>query len=91
MSFPIRVESNDDEFVASLVGASDVRVVRTTRPQAIAALKTEIQELIDHGKLESLEMETVGISSLAGRYSDNPTLSDICDQALQMRDAELNS
>ncbi len=88
MSFPVLVETQEDQFAASLAGAPDVRVVQPTRSQAIAALKSEIQQRIEIGELMSLDVDAVSVSSLAGRYGDDPTLDEICDEAYQLRDAE---
>lgn len=91
MGFPKLVKPRQGQFSASLVGASDVRVVEPTRSQAISALTAEIQHRIDVGELMSLDVEPVAVSSLAGSYSDDPTLSEICDRAYEVRDAELRS
>lgn len=88
MTFPIVVKMHDDQFSASLVGAPDVRVVELTRDQAIAALKANLQQRVEHGELLSLDIDAVSISSLAGKYSTDPTLREICNQAYQRRDAE---
>lgn len=88
MSFPVLVESKNGHFMASLVGAPNLSVVGSTRALAIAALKTEIQQRVELGELLSLEVETIGVSNLAGKYRDDPTLQEICEQAYQMRDAE---
>ncbi len=91
MSFPILVQAQEEgQIAASLAGAPDVRVVQPTRTLAIAALETEIRQRIDSGELLSLEIEPVGVSSLAGRYGDDPTLGEICDEAYRLRDAERN-
>lgn len=52
------------------------------------ALKAVIEQRIATGELLSLEVETTGISSLAGKYEADPTLRAICDEAYQLRDAE---
>lgn len=88
MTFPVLVEAQEGRFAASLVGAPNVRVVEPTRAQAIAAIRSAIQQRIELGELLSLEIETIGVSSLAGEYRDDPTLSEIRDQAYQLRDAE---
>jgi hypothetical protein len=90
MTFPVLIEANDGQFAASLLGAPNVRVVEPTRSQAIAALKAEIEQRIQLGELLSLEIELVGVLSLAGKYSTDPTLREICDSAYQLRDAEHN-
>lgn len=88
MTFPILVEACDDQFAASLVGVPNVRVVGSTRSQAIDALKAIIEHRVALGELLSLDIETIGVSSLAGKYDTDPTLRTICDDAYQMRDAE---
>jgi len=88
MNFPILIESSDGQFTASLVGVPDVRVVEPTRSEAIEALKAEIKQRIQLGELLSLEIDTIGISRLAGKYSTDPTLREINDNAYQIRDAE---
>ena len=37
----------------------------------------------------TLDIESVGITSLAGKYSDDPTLESICADAYRERDAEI--
>ncbi len=62
--------------------------MKPTRLKAIDALKTRIQHGIERGELLSLEVEAEGISSLAGKYGDDPTLGEICGEAYELRDAE---
>ncbi len=88
MTFPILVKARGGQFAASLAGAPNVRVVEPTRSEAIDALKSKIRQRVDRGELLSLEIETEGVSSLAGTYRDDPTLGEICDEAYQLRDAE---
>ena len=42
---------------------------------------------LDHGELVALEVRRRGLTSLFGRYRDDPTLREICDAAYQERDA----
>jgi hypothetical protein len=88
MTFPVVVEACDGQFAASLVGVPNVRVVGPTRSQAIEALKEELGYRVTRGELLSLDIETIGVSSLAGKYAVDPTLRTICDEAYQLRDAE---
>ena len=88
MTFPVLVEDCDGQFAASLVGIPEVRVVGATRSQAIDALKVEIEQRVAEGGLVSLHIETVGVSSLAGKYDADPTLRAICEDAYLARDAE---
>jgi len=88
MTFPILVEACDGQFAASLVGVPKVRVVAPTRSQAIDALKAEIEHRVALGELLSLDVEAIGVSSLAGKYGTDPTLRAICEDAYRRRDAE---
>jgi hypothetical protein len=88
MTFPVLVEPCDGQFAASLIGMPNIRVVGPTRSQAIEALKAEIEHRVTRGELLSLDIETMGVSSLAGKYDIDPTLRTICDDAYQARDAE---
>lgn len=88
MTFPVLVEGQNGHFTASLVGAPHLSAEEATRDEAIAALKAAIQQRIARGELLSLEVDTIGVTDLAGRFKDDPTLREICEQAYQMRDAE---
>ena len=88
MTFPVVVEACDGQFAASLVGVPNVRVVGSTRFQAIDALSEELEHRVARGELLSLDIETIGVSSLAGKYEADPTLRTICDEAYQRRDAD---
>jgi hypothetical protein len=90
MTFPVVIEACDGQFAASFVGAPNVRVVEPTRDQAIAALRGELQQRVQRGELLALDIDVVSISSLAGKYSADPTLREICNQAYQRRDAGRN-
>jgi hypothetical protein len=63
-------------------------VVGPTRAQVIDALKVEIEHRVALGELLSLDIETIGVSSLAGKYEADPTLRTICEEAYQRRDTD---
>ena len=63
-------------------------MVGSTRSQAIDALREELEYHVARGELLSLDLETIGVSSLAGKYEADPTRCTICDEAYQLRDAE---
>lgn len=89
MTFPVLVEAQNGHFVASLAGAPNLRVIEATRTQAIAALRAELEQRIEQGELLALEIDTIAVADLAGSFSDDPTLREICTQAYEMRDAEM--
>ena len=88
MTFPIVVEPCDGQFAASLLGEPKVRGVGRTRSQAVDALKTEIEHRVAIGELMSLEIDTIGVTDLAGRYQTAPTLRTICSEAYEKRDSD---
>ena len=90
MTFPIIIESTEGQFTATLAGAPHMSVVGATRSEAIGALEAEIKQRIRRGDLLPLEIESSDVTDLAGKYSGDPTLRDICDDALRQRDAELD-
>ena len=88
MTFSVLVEACDGQFAASLAGVPKVRVVGPTRSEAIDALKAEIEHRVALGELLALDIETIGVSNLAGKYEADPTLCKICDDAYRDRDAD---
>lgn len=90
MTCPIIVEPADDQFTASLAGVGHVRATAPTREQAIVALREELDARVKRGELVFIDLSPIGVSSLAGKFADDPTLRDICEQAYRERDAELN-
>lgn len=91
MTVPVLVECCDGQFAASLVGQPNVRVVRPTREEALAALAAELQNRVGRGELVMLEVPSEGLLGLAGKYADDPTLGDICTEAYAQRDQEADS
>jgi len=88
MTFPVLVEACDGQFAASLVGVPKVRVVGPSRSQAISSLRAEIERRVAAGELLTLDIETIGVSNLAGKYDKDLTLRTICDDAYRARDAD---
>ena len=90
MTFAVFVEPREGQFVATLAGVPEVRVVGASRGEAIEALKAEIAQRVRRGELLALEIGAAGASEFAGKYAADPTLRQICDHAYRQRDAELN-
>ena len=88
MTFSAVVAQHNGQFSATLVGVPEVSVVGSSRSDAIASLEAEIRKRVEHGELVSLEVGSAGISSLAGKYADDASLQEICDDAYADRDAE---
>jgi len=88
MTFPVMIEANNGQFTAVLVGAPTIRAIGPTRDAALAALHTDLAQRLARGELVSLDLSPTGVSGLAGTYSTDPTLRDICTEAYRTRDTE---
>lgn len=89
MTFPVLVHPTQGLFEASLVGAPDVRATAATREEALAKLETAISKQMDQGELVMLEVRHRGLAGLFGKFRDDPTLREICDEAYKERDADV--
>ena len=89
MTFSVIVHPAAGQFEASLVGACDVRATGPTRAVALAALEAAIEKRVEQGELLTLEIGRKGLAGLFGKYRDDPTLQDICDEAYKERDADV--
>jgi hypothetical protein len=88
MMFPVMIEPCDGQFAATLLGAPTIRAVGATRDDALRALHTDLAQRLAQGEFVTLEVSPQGVTDLAGTYSTDPTLRDICAEAYRMRDAE---
>lgn len=89
MHFSVMVHTVHGQFEAALVGAPEVRATAPTRADALAALETVIEKRVQQGELVTLEIGRKGLAGLFGKYRDDPTLQDICDEAYKERDADV--
>ena len=90
MTFPVSIQPADGQFEATLVGAPRCAPTAATREQALAALETAIEVRLDRGELVALEVRRRGLTGLFGKYRDDPTLPEICQEAYQTRDADVH-
>jgi hypothetical protein len=88
MTFAVMIEPYDGQFAATLLGASTIRAVGATRDDALRALHTDLAQRLAQGEFVSLEVSAQAITDLAGTYSTDSTLRDICAEAYRTRDAE---
>ncbi len=88
MTFPITIERCDGQYAAKLVGEHDVRVVRATREEALSAIQGELRQRVERGELVSVEVARGGSSAVAGKFADDPTLQDICEEIHSQRDQD---
>ena len=87
MTFPVLVQPTQGQFEATLAGVPEVRATAATRTEALAALQTVIDQRLVQGALVALEIGRQGVSGLAGKYRDDPTLREICEEAYRQRDS----
>ena len=88
MTFPVVVHPAEGQFEATLVGAPDVRATASTRAEALPKLEAAISERLDQGELVMLEVRRLGLAGLFGKFRNDPTLREICEEAYQQRDAD---
>ncbi len=88
MSFPVFINQDNGHFVATLVGSPDVRVTAPSRESALAEMRLVLKQRMSQGELVFLDLEPEGILAMAGKYRDDPTIQDICDEIYRERDAE---
>jgi hypothetical protein len=88
MTVPVLVESANGQFCASVVGSPQLRCVRPSRAEAIAALQGELAHKLAAGELVNLEIVPLGVSGLAGRFQDDETLAAIREEIYRERDAD---
>lgn len=88
MSFPILIHQDNGHFVATLLGAPEMRVVAPTRESALAQMQSVLDQRFAKGELVFLDVPHEGIMAIAGKYRDDPTIGGIRDEIYRERDAE---
>lgn len=88
MTFPILVEPDNGQFAAQLVGEQNIRFIRPTREEAVAAIQAELRQRVQRGELVSVEVVKQGVAAVAGKFADDPTLDDLCEEIYAERDRQ---
>lgn len=88
MTVPVLIQSTNGQFSASLVGSPELHCTGPSKSEALAALQQELAQKVRKGELVNLELTAAGVSGLAGRFADDPTLREICSEIYRERDAE---
>jgi hypothetical protein len=88
MTVPVWVEQSNGKFTATILGAPQVKAQADTKEQAVAAVTAQLRNAIAHGQVVFVDPGFVGVSGLAGKYKDDPTLREICEEAYRLRDAD---
>jgi hypothetical protein len=89
MTLPILIQSTAGQFSASLLGSPEIRFVGSSKEEAIAGLQHQLSQKMKAGEIVNMELAP-GISGLAGRFADDPSLREICDEIYRERDADRN-
>jgi hypothetical protein len=90
MTFPVVVLPTQGQFEAALVGAPDVRATAATRAEALAKLESAISKRLEQGELVLLEVRPRGLAGIFGKFRDDPTLREICEEAYKARDGDVH-
>jgi hypothetical protein len=88
MTVPVLIQSTAGQFSASLVGSPGLCCIRPSRDEALAALQIELAEKMKSGELVNMDLPSVGVSGLAGRFADDPELDEIREGIYRQRDAD---
>jgi hypothetical protein len=88
MTVPVLIEPTNGQFSATLAGAPQLRCIRPSRDEAVAALQSELAQKIQAGELVNLDVAPLGVSGLVGRFKDDPTLCETRDEIYRERDAD---
>lgn len=88
MTFAVLLTPENGHFTASLVGAPEVRVTGDSRELALNALSEQISRRVADGELTTLEVPVDDLATIVGRFADDPTLQEICDDAYRARDMD---
>ena len=91
MTVPIGIVQHNGTFTATVLGAPQVTADGATKEQAVTAVTAQLHTRVAAGEVVLVDVENlgfVGISGLAGKYKDDSTLREICEEAYRLRDAE---
>jgi len=89
MTFTVLLKPENGHFTASLVGAPEVRATGNSRDASLSGLREQISLLLADGELTMLDVPSGSVAGVVGRFADDPTLQDICDEAYRARDVEM--
>jgi hypothetical protein len=88
MSFPVFIRQDNGQYIATVLGAPEMRVSAPSRQQALAQMQAALERRLTSGEIVFLEVAQEGIMAAAGKYRDDPFLDDICKEIYRQRDAE---
>jgi hypothetical protein len=88
MTIPVCVEQTNGKYSATVPSVPTVHADAPTQAQAIESVRSQLQSRVAAGQIVMVDLDFVGVSGLAGKYKDDPTLLDICAEAYRLREEE---
>ncbi|WP_392535232.1 type II toxin-antitoxin system HicB family antitoxin [Nostoc sp. C117] len=92
MQYQIFIQSQENNFVASVVGMPNVMVEANTEQEAIAKVKTALETQLATGKLVTIEVNPKELPhpeitqmKYAGIFANDPTFDDFMDKIAAIR------
>ena len=88
MTVPILIQYAAGQFTASLLGSPEVRCIRPSKDEAVAALQQELAQKVSSGELINLDVPPSGVTALAGLFAGDESLQEIRADIYRDRDAD---
>jgi hypothetical protein len=88
MSITAIFEKTNGKYSATVAGIPWLRADGASQDDVVRSLTDQVRDGLANGSVILLDVESKGLSGIAGTYRDDPSLQDICDEAYQLRDAE---
>ncbi|MBW4668082.1 MAG: type II toxin-antitoxin system HicB family antitoxin [Cyanomargarita calcarea GSE-NOS-MK-12-04C] len=94
MQYQIFIQSQKDNFVASVVGIPNIMVEANTEEEAISKAKSALQAQLATGKFVTIEVNPQGIihqertqMKYAGIFANDPTFDDFMDKLARIKES----
>jgi len=88
MQYPVLVEQLNGHFVATSVSVPTIRSEADSEEDAVSGVRTQLRSHLEVRKIVFIDLEPPGLLALFGKYRDDPTLTEICEEAYRIRDEE---
>ena len=88
MQYPVLVEQLNGHYVATAMTVPTIRVEAETEEAAVSGVRTQLGTQLRGRKIVYVDLEPTGLQDLFGKYRDDPTLMEICEEAYRLRDEE---
>lgn len=88
MQLPVRVEQTNGEFTAYVLGSPDWHAKHATAEGAVVALRLVVAEKVERHEIATIDVPADGWVAAFGKFRDDPTILEICEEAYRERDRE---